>query len=237
MPGQSANAGTPMKDLIVFDMDGVLVDVSESYRAAIQATVLHFTGHEPTNDEVQTWKNKGGYNDDWKLSHHMIQERGKAVPFEDVVERFQKLFLGENNNGLILRERWLASEGLFDRLAENHTLAIFTGRFGWEAQLTLDRFAKTTFSPVIGLDHVENPKPHPEGLRKARAAVQHRKIWYLGDTVDDARSARGAEVPFIGVASPKAPRHVELVELLRKEGAIAVIDDINSLEAVLATHR
>ncbi len=66
-----------VKDLIVFDMDGVLVDVSESYRAAIQATVHHFTGQEPTNDEVQTWKNKGGYNDDWKLSHHMIQERGE----------------------------------------------------------------------------------------------------------------------------------------------------------------
>ena len=225
-----------MKDLIIFDMDGVLVDVSESYRAAIQATVLHFTGHEPTNDEVQTWKNKGGYNDDWKLSHHMIQARGKTVAFDDVVKRFQQLFLGENNNGLILRERWLAKEGLLDRLAANHTLAIFTGRFGWEAQLTLDRFAKTTFNPVIGLDHVENPKPHPEGLHKARAAVLHKKIWYLGDTVDDARSARAAEVPFIGVASPKAPRHTELTALLRKEGAVAVIDDINSLEAVLATH-
>ena len=49
-----------MKDLIVFDMDGVLVDVSESYRAAIQATVRHFTGVEPTNDDVQSWKNRGG---------------------------------------------------------------------------------------------------------------------------------------------------------------------------------
>ncbi len=27
-----------------------------------------------------------------------------------------------------------------------------------------------------------------------------------------------------------------LVQLLRNEGAVAVIDDINSLEAVLATH-
>ncbi len=48
-----------VKDLLVFDMDGVLVDVSESYRAAIQATVLHFTGHEPTNDEVEAWKKQG----------------------------------------------------------------------------------------------------------------------------------------------------------------------------------
>src|SRR3569623_932612 len=102
-------------------MDGVLVDVSESYRAAIQATVRHFTGVEPTNDEVQVWKNRGGFNDDWKLSHRMIQERGEEVEFDDVVARFQNIFLGENHDGLILRERWLASEGLLDRLSATHT--------------------------------------------------------------------------------------------------------------------
>lgn len=229
------------KDLIVFDMDGVLVDVSESYRAAIQATVLHFTGVEPTNDEVQSWKNRGGFNDDWKLSHRMIQEHGEEVAFDDVVERFQKIFLGDRENGnaggLILRERWLAAPGLFDRLAANHTLAIFTGRLGWEAQLTLDRFAKEVFCPVVGVDHVEHPKPHPEGLHKIRAAVPHANSWYLGDTVDDARASRAAGVPFIGIASPGAPRHDELVRLLRSEGAVAVLDDINSLEAAIAQNR
>jgi HAD superfamily phosphatase len=226
-----------VKDLIVFDMDGVLVDVSESYRAAIQTTVSHFTGVEPTSDEVQAWKNRGGFNDDWKLSHRMIQEHGEEVAFEDVVARFQKIFLGENRDGLILRERWLAKEGLLDRLAENHTLAIFTGRLGWEAQITLDRFAQKIFDPVVGVDHVTYPKPHPEGLHKIRAKVSHRKVWYLGDTVDDARAARAAEVPFIGIAAPGAPRHEELVQLLREEGAVAVIDDINSLEDALAAHR
>jgi HAD superfamily phosphatase len=228
-----------VKDLIVFDMDGVLVDVSESYRATIQATVLHFTGTEPTNDEVQVWKNRGGYNDDWKLSHRMIQELGEEVAFDDVTRRFQQIFLGDAENGnaggLILRERWLATNGLFDRLAANHTLAIFTGRFGWEAQLTLDRFAPKTFHPVVGLDHVANAKPHPEGLHKIRAEVPHGKAWYLGDTVDDARAASAAGVPFIGIASPRAPRHAELKQLLRDEGAVAVLDDINSLEAAIAS--
>lgn len=222
-----------MKDLIVFDMDGVLVDVSESYRAAIQATVLHFTGTEPTNDEVQIWKNRGGWNDDWKLSHRMVQELGEEVAFEEVVTRFQQIFLGDSNDGLILRERWLAAEGLFDRLAANHTLAIFTGRFRWEAHLTLDRFGKGIFDPVVGLDDVSNSKPHPEGLHKIRATVPHTKAWYLGDTVDDARASRAAGVPFIGIASPNAPRHAELAQLLRDEGAVAVLDDINSLEAVI----
>jgi HAD superfamily phosphatase len=222
------------KDLIVFDMDGVLVDVGESYRAAIQATVLHFTGTEPTNDEVQVWKNRGGWNDDWKLSHRMIQELGEEVAYHAVVHRFQQIFLGDAGDGLILRERWLASDGLFDRLARNHTLAVFTGRLRFEAHLTLNRFGKGIFDPVVGVDDVSNAKPHPEGLHKIRTAVPHRKAWYLGDTVDDARAARAAGVPFIGIASPSAPRREELAQLLREEGAIAVLDDINSLEAAIA---
>lgn len=226
-----------IKDLIVFDMDGVLVDVSETYRVAIQATVGHFTGTEPSGDEVQSWKNRGGYNDDWKLSHAMIRDKGHSVPYDDVVKRFQTLFLGTNNDGLIMRERWIAAPGLLDRLAVNHTLAIFTGRLRAEADLTLNRFAKNVFAPIVGVGDVTNPKPAPEGLEKIRAAVPHRKMWYLGDTVDDARSARAAGVSFIGISAPTAPQSSELTRLLRSEGAIAVFDDINSLEAFLAQNR
>ena len=64
------------KDLIVFDMDGVLVEVTESYRATIQAVVKHFTGYEPTRPEIQDWKNRGGWNDDWLRSHAMIKAQG-----------------------------------------------------------------------------------------------------------------------------------------------------------------
>ncbi len=65
-----------MKDLLIFDMDGVLVDVTDSYRAAIQATVRHFVGWEPSHEDIQDWKNLGGWNDDWRLSTRLIQEKG-----------------------------------------------------------------------------------------------------------------------------------------------------------------
>ncbi len=84
-----------VKDLLIFDMDGVLVDVTESYRATIQATVKHFTGDEPSREEIQDWKNRGGWNDDWQLSTRMIQERGGKTPYDEVVDYFQKLFHGD----------------------------------------------------------------------------------------------------------------------------------------------
>ncbi len=223
-----------MKDLLIFDMDGVLVDVTESYRAAIQATVKHFTGNEPSREEIQDWKNRGGWNDDWQLSTRMIQERGGSTPYDEVVDYFQKLFHGDGTNGLILREQWLASNGLFDRLGTQHHLAVFTGRLRWEANVTLDRFLPNRFDPVVGADDVARTKPDPEGIHKIRAAVPHGKPWYIGDTVDDARAASHAGVSFIGIAARANPRYEELVRLLRTEGAVAVLDDINSLETALA---
>src|ERR1700733_11459706 len=219
-----------VKDLLIFDMDGVLVDVTASYRATIQATVKHFTGYEPTHIEIQDWKNRGGWNDDWKLSTQMIHEKGHTTPYDEVVDHFQKLFHG----GLILRERWLAADGLFDRLAARHQLAVFTGRLRWEANVPLDRFLPGRFDPIIGADDVARTKPDPEGIQKICASIAHGKCWYIGDTVDDARASSAARVPFIGIAARANPRYDELVRLLRAEGAIAVLDDINSLEAAIA---
>ncbi len=226
------------KDLIVFDMDGVLVEVGESYRATIQATVKHFTGWEPSRADIQDWKNRGGYNDDWKLSSHMIADRGVEVPFDAVVEKFQTIFHGDDTtDGLIRFEEWIAKDGLLPRLAAHHTLAVFTGRLRWEAHVTLNRFCPEVFDPVIGSDDVINTKPDPEGLIKIRQTVPHEKCWYVGDTVDDARAGANAGVPFIGIAARANPRYDELVALLRAQGAVAVLDDINQLEAAIAQNR
>src|SRR4051794_9221840 len=97
-----------LKDLLIFDMDGVLVEVTESYRETIQQTVEHFTGKRPTRETIQEWKNQGGWNDDWALSRALIQAESVQIDYEKVVEHFQKLFHGDGTNGLILRERWIA---------------------------------------------------------------------------------------------------------------------------------
>jgi len=222
------------REVIVFDMDGVLVDVTESYRETIVRTVAHFAGVTLTHPQIQDYKNQGGFNDDWKLSHYVISKQGGAVEFQAVVYYFQGLFHGNGADGLILRERWMAHDGLFDRLAARFDFAIFTGRMRWEAEVTLKRFAPSLrFDPIVGMHEVAALKPAPEGLLKIAAAAGGRRIWYVGDTVDDARCARAAGVPFIGIASPNSPRRGELAALFQAENAVAVLEDINQLESVL----
>jgi len=219
--------------VLVFDMDGVLVEVSQSYREAIRETVRHFTGELVSHDLIQDFKNEGGWNNDWLLSHRMILDRGKTVEYADVVDYFNQIFLGENGDGLIRFEQWMPSDGLLDRLAERAELAIFTGRAKYEADVTLKRYASNVkFEPLITDELVANPKPAPDGLHLIMQHYPDKVIWYLGDTVDDARSAQAAGVPFIGVSTPHNPRHAEIAAILKQHGAFAVIEDINELESL-----
>jgi HAD superfamily phosphatase len=220
--------------IIVFDMDGVLVEVTESYHEAIQQTVAHFTGQRPERDSIQDFKNQGGWNDDWQLSHHIINEAGVNASLADVTAQFQKLFLGSNGDGLIRRERWVAQPGKLEKLNSRYRFALFTGRPVPEARLTLDRFApELRFDPIVGMYEVNHPKPDPEGLLFIQNANPNSVLIYVGDSVDDARASRAAGVPFIGVAAPSNPRYLDLIFLFQEEKAAAIVDDINFLDEVL----
>jgi HAD superfamily phosphatase len=212
--------------VLVFDMDGVLVDVTDSYRETIVLTVEHFTGQTISRDTIQDYKNQGGWNNDWALSQKICQDLGVDIPYSKVVNYFNWLFLEQ---GLIHRERWLPRNGLLDRLGEKFELAIFTGRTTEEAEITLNREKLRDRFLLVTANDVEHEKPAPDGLLKIAGLRPAKKLLYVGDTVDDARCARAASVPFVGIAAAQSPRRTELLELFRSEGAIQVLKDINEI--------
>jgi len=222
--------------MIVFDMDGVLVDVSESYRETIVQTVRHFSGQTIGRERIQEYKNEGGWNNDWDLSQKICADLGTPVEYDAVVREFNRLFLGENGApGLIERERWIARPGVLERLNQQFEFAVFTGRLRFEAEITLQRFAQgLRFSHLVCADDVERQKPDPEGLQKLQALDRERPLIYVGDTVDDARASRAAGVPFVGVAAETHGHRRELLRLFEQEKAAEVIDNINELEQALA---
>ena len=55
-------------DAVVLDVDGVLVDVENSYRRAIIETLDHVYGDTIHRDGIQQFKNAGGFNNDWELT-------------------------------------------------------------------------------------------------------------------------------------------------------------------------
>jgi len=55
-------------DAVVLDVDGVLVDVENSYGRAIIETLDHVYGDTIDRDGIQRFKNAGGFNNDWELT-------------------------------------------------------------------------------------------------------------------------------------------------------------------------
>ncbi len=220
-----------MKSVLVFDMDGVLAEVAGSYLAAISATVKHFTTKAVSNDLIAQYKKAGGWNSDWELSQKLIHDTaGIEVPYAEVVAVFQSHFLGANNDGLITRETWIPGAGLLEYLAERHTLAIFTGRPRAEVDITLMRFVpEVTWAIIVADLDVPNAKPAPDGLLAIAAAHPGGTLTYVGDNVDDARSARAAGVRFVGVTDGDA----SLGAILKREGAGAVVANVNELEGIV----
>jgi HAD superfamily phosphatase len=222
------------RPVLVFDMDGVLVDVSESYRETIRRTVFHFSGQEISRELIQDYKNAGGWNNDWALCQKILIDLGTEIPYDTVVQEFQRIFFGAGNDGLVLRERWMPHDGLLERLCGQYAMAIFTGRLRSEVAFTLGRFVPALkWSDIVSDEDVRQPKPAPDGLLMIAGRHPGAPVKYVGDTVDDARSARAAGVPFYGVVHAHNPRREEAVRVLEVEGAIRVIENINELEAVL----
>ncbi|NUE01725.1 TIGR01548 family HAD-type hydrolase [Halorubraceae archaeon YAN] len=56
-------------DTVVLDIDGVLVDVADSYRQAIVDSIDNVYGETINKDEIQLFKNAGGFNNDWELTY------------------------------------------------------------------------------------------------------------------------------------------------------------------------
>lgn len=221
-------------DVVVFDMDGVLVDPAETFRRALIDTVRHFAGVTITQDDIVRIKNGGGFNDDSEIARLAIREAGFDADMSEIRTFGRALYWGDNADGYIRNERWLVDPGVLERLSAGRRLAIFTGRGMQSATHTLRRFcSQIDFDPIVTHEQVEHLKPAPDGLLLIRRAVPDRDMVFVGDNVDDCRSALAAGVRFVGIAAPDTPRHEETKALFEELGAETVLKSVNDLEGLL----
>jgi HAD superfamily hydrolase (TIGR01548 family) len=224
----------PAPQIVIFDMDGVLVDVRSSFHRSILETVYHFTGIRVDRDEIHRWKNRSGYNDDWRLTTDWIRKLGRRVHYDEVKAQFHKFYWGEDGRGFVTSERWLVPHATLRKLARRAELAIFTGRTRQELVPTLTRFGvRDYFQRVVTTDDVRRSKPDPEGLLRILEGRHPASAVYLGDNVDDALAARAAGVPFLGVLPHRSAARRLRAARLRRAGALAILGHVRELETWL----
>jgi HAD superfamily hydrolase (TIGR01548 family) len=106
------------KNLIVFDMDGVIVDVSKSYRDTVRQTARLFFKGAPDWDslpdplfslhDLAGIKQSGGLSNDWALTYHVLDLLMTQVSVPDLLDE---------TDSWLLYERMLQACGL-ERLVD-----------------------------------------------------------------------------------------------------------------------
>jgi histidinol-phosphate aminotransferase len=219
-------------DAVLFDLDGVLADVSQSYRAAIAATAAAF-GAPVTPDEIRAEKARGDANNDWILTHRLLAARGRTVPLDAVIADFEARYQGTDGMpGLKATERLIWPADALARLAARVPLAVVTGRPRADAQAFLAQHGLLPHFRAVVVMEDGPAKPDPFPVREALRRLGVRTAWMIGDTPDDVRAARAAGVVPLGVVAPGEDPDAARATLTAA-GAARVLTDPAALEELL----
>jgi HAD superfamily hydrolase (TIGR01548 family) len=220
--------------VIIFDVDGVLVDTRGSFQRTTLETVKFFTGKRVTRRELHRWKNRPGFNDDWKLSTAWVKALGRDIEYEEVKRKFVEIYWGKNGKGNVLKEKWLLPAANLRRLSKLAELDIFTGRIRHELDYTLDRCGcRDFFRKIVSVENVKRPKPAPDGLLQILDGRGPSDALYVGDNVDDALAAQAARMPFVGILPRGSEERRQRGTRLRELGSLAILSDVKELEGWL----
>lgn len=210
--------------IVLFDIDGVVRDVSRSYRRALQETVAHFSqGYRPSQRDIDRLKAEGSWNNDWEASEELIyryfESQGQArsqvkLDYETLVAFFQSKYRGSNWDGYIQDEALLVPPDYFQQFSQSGMVwgfvsgatrasatHVLEGRLGLEAPL------------LIAMEDAPG-KPDPAGVLAATQMLDpmgHSPTIYVGDTVADMQTVihardRDGDRPWFGLGV--IPPHV-----------------------------
>ena len=229
------------KGLILFDIDGVIRDVSNSYRLSVQKTVLKFCNWEPSTYDIDELKNEGIWNNDWDLTLELIKrfiDKNKLYlkppSRDDVINNFEKLYFGGNQNenhmkwsGFINNEKLLVDKDFFNFLTLNKIKWGFvSGAEIPSAKFVLENRLSLNNPPLIAMNDAPD-KPNPEGfltlankLLKEDFGPNCAPVAYVGDTIADIQTIINARKLYpsqrfisIGVTPP----HLKTAENVEKQ--------------------
>ncbi len=217
---------------ILLDMDGVIVDTSGSFRQAIVQTCARF-GLQATLDDIAEIKAKGNANNDWVVTRRMLAAAGIDVPQDEVTAYFESLYQGTATcPGLKLGERLLLEPADWARIAAKLPIAIVTGRPRKDAEFFLNSHGITSFVQTVVCMEDGPAKPDPFPVQLALQRLGLTRAWMVGDTPDDIRACRAANVLPIGVPAP-GDNADSAAQTLIAAGAARVLPSIRHLLEIL----
>ena len=222
-------------EILIFDVDGVLVDVRESFWRSALETTRFLTGKRVTWAELHKWKNKPGNNDDWSMVSNWATALGRPTSYEEARDAFQKFYWDyDGRPGNVRREKILVTPKQVEQWAGRFELSLFTGRTRKEFSYTFERWPGARhFRTVVTMDDVARKKPYPDGLLKILGGREPGTALYVGDNIDDGLAAQAAGVPFLAILPAGAHGYRQRAAKFRELGALGLLPRATAISAWL----
>lgn len=175
--------------LLIFDLDGTLIDSRADLAAGINHMRMHY-GLDPLPMEVI-----GGYVGDGvrKLVERSLQDAD--VDLNEALEINTQYYRANLTVHTTLYPG--VAEGLQCLKNAGHQLAVLTNKPGDPSREILKHFTLDhLFVAIIGGGDIAQLKPEPEGIFRCaeRAGVPLERVWMVGDHYTDICVARNAGV-------------------------------------------
>ena len=214
---------SPSKPVVVFDLDGTLVDSAPDLVSALNA-ILARDGIAPLPlERARKFVGRGGR----VLIRLGYEAQGARV--SDA--RIEELFPGYlSQYEAQIADRSLPYPGVLDALdrlaASGHTLAVCTNKYEKPARMLLSALGLTDrFAAIVGADTFPISKPNGAVLHRTveRAGGNPSYAIMVGDTATDVSAARNAGLPVVCVDFGYAP---ETMEELQPDRVISHFDEL-----------
>lgn len=187
-------------DLVMFDLDGTLIETAPEICDAVNDTLKHFDLPEVTQDQVDRWI---GYGTRELLIQALAFVRKLSV---DAVRAFDTLPLIAAEFDRHYQRRCGTRSHLYPQVREalqqlrqqGVRLAVVTNKEGRYTQTVLAAHALVPlFDRVVSGDSLPTKKPDPAGIRSclAQFEVRPERALFVGDSSIDVATARNAGVP------------------------------------------
>jgi HAD superfamily phosphatase len=170
---------------VIFDVDGVIVDVRASYHFAIKKTAERFLGFEVPIEKVRLIKFSKGINNDWIATEEVIRYFGREVELDEIVRVFNEIY-----KSLRDKEKLILDGDFFSNLkAQGVSLGVLTGRPKEDLNYTFEKFGLFKyFDFLLDDDDIsvsDLKKPHPYALHLCIESMNLSACVYVGDSLAD----------------------------------------------------
>lgn len=183
------------EQLIIFDLDGTLIDSRADLAAGINHMRQHY-GLEPLSVETVSGYIGNGVR---LLVERSLQ--GAAVDFEEALRINKDYYLSHLAVHTTLYDG--VAEGIPRLAAAGHKLALLTNKPGNPSRSIMEHFGLDGyFCSIIGGGDIDKLKPEPDGVFKCMevAGAAASNAWMVGDHYTDLEVAENAGVQraFVG---------------------------------------